>query len=84
MNGIVPQSKHFYSSKATGFEAELSQEMSKFKVAPAAGTYMRRFGVLPSQIKATGPKGHVLKSDVLQFIEDNKMPKRDLLVAENT
>ena len=47
--------------------------MSKFKIAPAAGGYLRRFGVLPSQVKATGPKGHVLKQDVLTFAEDNKL-----------
>ena len=47
--------------------------MSKFKVAPAAGGYLRRFGVLPSQVTATGPKGHILKEDVFKYAEANKL-----------
>ena len=79
--GMIQQAKMFYAATATGFEAELDQEMAKFRIAPAAGTYLRRFGVLPSQIKATGPRGHVLKGDVLQYIEANKLQARNLLVS---
>ena len=39
---------------------------------------MRRYGVLPSQVVATGPRGHVLKGDVLKYVEDNKLQQRDL------
>ena len=52
--------------------------MTKFKVAPAAGGYLRRYGLLPSQITATGPRGHILKSDVLKYAEDNKIKAIDL------
>ena len=52
--------------------------MAKFKIAPAAGGYLRRYGVLPSQVVATGPRGHVLKGDVLKYVEDNKLQHRDL------
>jgi len=42
-----------------------------FKVLPAAGWWMRAFMVLPSEVKPTGPKGHITKGDVLSFIEGN-------------
>lgn len=38
------------------------------KVAPAAGTYLRRYGIMPNLIKATGPRGYILKGDVLDYI----------------
>jgi len=50
--------------------------LTKFKVAPAASGYLRRFGVLPSQVTATGPKGHVLKEDVFKYAEANKLQMR--------
>ena len=70
--------KFHFGSASTGFEAELKTEMAKFKIAPAAGGYLLRYGVLPSQVVATGPRGHVLKGDVLKYVEDNKLQPRDL------
>ena len=49
----------------TGIDAEIS----KFKVAPAAGWWMRSYGVLPSQLTASGPKGYIVKGDVLKHIK---------------
>ena len=31
--------------------------------------------IMPAEVKATGPKGFLLKSDVLEFIETNKLVK---------
>ena len=45
------------------------------KVAPAAGWWMRLYMVLPTEVKATGPRGHVTKGDVLGHIEANKLVK---------
>ena len=36
---------------------------------------MRTYMVMPSELKATGPKGFILKSDVLEHIEANKLEK---------
>jgi len=46
-----------------------------FKVAPAAGWWMRTYLILPSEVKATGPKGFILKGDVLEHIDKNKIQK---------
>lgn len=46
-----------------------------FKVAPSAGWWMRTYMVMPSEITATGPKGFILKSDVVNHIEKNKLVK---------
>ena len=67
--------KRFFGG-ATGFDADLAAEMSRFKVSPAAGWWMRNYLVLPSQVKATGPRGYHTKGDVLAFIEANKLELR--------
>jgi hypothetical protein len=36
---------------------------------------MRTYRVMPSELKASGPKGFILKSDVLAHIESNKLQK---------
>jgi pyruvate/2-oxoglutarate dehydrogenase complex dihydrolipoamide acyltransferase (E2) component len=46
-----------------------------YRVAPAAGWWMRTYQVLPSEVKATGPKGFILKGDVLEYIEKNGIKK---------
>ena len=46
-----------------------------FKVAPSAGWWMRTYMVMPKEVAATGPKGFILKSDVLEHIEKNKLVK---------
>ena len=43
------------------------------KVSPAAGWWMRAYMVLPSEVKPTGPKGFILKSDVMEHIESNNL-----------
>ena len=59
------------------FFAELDKALhsGSIKVAPAAGWWMRTYMVLPSEVKATGPKGYILKGDVLAHIEKNKLQK---------
>lgn len=47
----------------------------KFKVAPSAGSYMRQYKVFPDEVSASGPKGHILGEDVLEYIEKNKIEK---------
>ena len=47
----------------------------KYLVAPAAGWWMRTYQILPSEVKATGPKGFILKGDVLEHIDQNKIQK---------
>jgi len=44
-------------------------------VAPAAAFYMRTYRVLPSEVVATGPKGVIVRSDVLDFVEKHKLEK---------
>ena len=50
--------------------------MSKFKVAPAAGWWMRAYGVLPSDVVQTGPRGYILKGDVLKVIKAKNLALR--------
>lgn len=47
----------------------------QYKVAPSAGFYMRTYRVMPSEVKASGPKGYIQKGDVLEFVEKNKLKK---------
>ena len=60
--------RQFFAS-STGFDASLTAEMANFKVSPAAGWWLRSYGVLPSQVAATGPKGYIVKGDVLKVIK---------------
>ena len=74
MTGLF--SRRLFHASGTGFDAQLAAEMPSFKVSPAASWWMRSYGVLPSQIKATGPRGYHTKGDVLAFIEANKITLR--------
>ena len=47
----------------------------EYMVAPAAAFYMRTYRVLPSEVVATGPKGIIVRSDVLDFVEKHKLEK---------
>ena len=47
----------------------------KFKVAPSAGSYMRQYKVFPDEVSASGPRGHILGGDVLEYVEKNKIEK---------
>lgn len=40
----------------------------KFKVSPASEWWMRTHKILPTEVTATGPKGYILKYDVIQAI----------------
>jgi len=48
---------------------------SKHKVSPAAGAWMRAYMVLPTEVKATGPKGYIIKEDVMTHISTNQLVK---------
>jgi hypothetical protein len=37
----------------------------QFNIAPAAGWWLRTYMILPTEVKSTGPKGFILKGDVL-------------------
>jgi hypothetical protein len=39
------------------------------KVSPAAIPYLRRFAVYPKHVKATGPRKHLTKGDVLEYVK---------------
>jgi len=52
-------------------ELEAMIHDGSFKVSPAAGFYMRTYRVMPSEVAASGPKGYILKSDVLEYIDKN-------------
>ena len=67
--------RQFFAS-STGFDASLSAEMANFKVSPAAGWWLRSYGVLPSQVAATGPKGYIVKGDVLKVIKADNLSLR--------
>lgn len=41
------------------FENEYHNESKKFKIAPSAGFYLKTFQVLPSEVKASGPKNYI-------------------------
>lgn len=71
---VDTQTRRFASS--TGFEASLHSEMSKMRVSPAAGWWLRAYGVLPSQVEASGPKGFLQKGDVLKHIKANNLSLR--------
>lgn len=47
------------------------------RVSPAAGTWLRRYGIMPNLVEASGPKGYILKGDVLEYISSNNSQKRD-------
>ena len=65
-----------FSANATGFDATLHSEMSMFKVSPAAGWWMRSYGVLPSQVPASGPKNYIQKGDVMKHIKAHNLSLR--------
>lgn len=54
-------------------ELEKALHSDAFKVAPAAGAWMRSHMILPSEVKATGPKGFIIKTDVLNHIDANNL-----------
>jgi pyruvate/2-oxoglutarate dehydrogenase complex dihydrolipoamide acyltransferase (E2) component len=64
------------SAVAGSFDSKFNEEAKTRKISPAAGIYLRGFGVLPSMITATGPKGHITKQDVTLYIETNKLQRR--------
>lgn len=61
------------ASSPAQFHADFQKEEGKYKISPAAGWWMRAYGVLPSEVTATGPKGFILKGDVLKIVRGNKL-----------
>ena len=45
---------------------------------PSARLLIEAFGLIKGQIPASGPKGHLLKGDVLKYIELNKLTRLPL------
>lgn len=71
----VPGTEEFYE------ELERILHDPTTQVSPAAGFYLRMYKLLPSQVKATGPKGHVLKEDVISYAEKNNLQVVKIAVA---
>ena len=51
----------------------LHEEMHARKVAPSTLFYFLNYRIMPSQVKSTGPRGHLTKEDVVTFIHDHKL-----------
>ena len=64
------------TTSATSFADKIHHEMKNMKVAPSTWFYFLNYGVLPSQVKATGPRGYLTKADLINFITGNKLVKR--------
>ena len=66
-----------FSSTAspTSFADKIHHEMKNLKVAPSTWFYFLNYRVLPSQVKATGPRGYLTKADLINFITGNKLQK---------
>ena len=43
------------------------------RISPAAGWWLRAYNVQAAQVTATGPKGFLLKGDVLKYIKENNL-----------
>ncbi len=43
------------------------------KISPAAGWWLRAYNVQASAVQASGPKGYMLKGDVLQYIKQHNL-----------
>jgi len=70
---------HFATtSSATSFADKIHHEMKNIKVAPSTWFYFLNYGVLPSQVKATGPRGYLTKADLINFITGNRLNKRKI------
>lgn len=57
------------------FHNEYHALESKFKIAPSASYYLKTYHILPTEVKATGPKNFIQKGDVLKFISSQKLEK---------
>lgn len=64
------------TTSATSFADRIHHEVKNIKVAPSTWFYFLNYGVLPSQVKATGPRGYLTKADLINFITGNKLSKR--------
>jgi len=47
-------------------------------LAPSTGGLLRLYGLTASQVVSTGPRGHILKEDVLAHVKANNLSKLDL------
>ena len=65
-----------FTAAASGFDASMAAEMGKFKITPSAGWWLRSYGVLPSQVSASGPKNYIQKYDVVKYIKANNLSLR--------
>lgn len=65
------------ASSTSSFFDEFDKIMHSgaFKISPSASWYMRTYCIMPSELKATGPKGFIIKSDVIEHIESKKLVK---------
>ncbi|CDW83261.1 dihydrolipoyllysine-residue acetyltransferase component 1 of pyruvate dehydrogenase mitochondrial-like [Stylonychia lemnae] len=57
------------------FETEYHKQESSYLIAPSAGFYLKSYQVLPSEVKASGPKNLIQKGDVLSFIKSSNIQK---------
>jgi pyruvate/2-oxoglutarate dehydrogenase complex dihydrolipoamide acyltransferase (E2) component len=60
---------------AHDFENEYHAQEKKFRITPSAGFYLKTYQVLPSEVKASGPKTYIQKGDVLSFVKAQNIQK---------
>ena len=71
-NMMVQYSQRSFASSAS----------SGIKMAPSAGGLLRLYGLDASQVTSTGPRGHLLKEDVLAHAKKHNLSKLDLKQAQ--
>ena len=77
---------NIFTHKFTCFPGNANESISSkpelAPMLPASRLLVEAFGLMTKQIPATGPKGHLLKGDVLKFIEENKVSRLHLQAAK--
>ena len=71
-------------SRSYGTISAISAAHGNFKVSPAAYWHAKFLGISLEGVKGTGPKGHILKSDILQIktTQKEKVIKMDSFIDE--
>merc|ERR1719384_2559765 len=59
---------------AAAAPAGSSQFVHPAQTGPATALLLTQYGLDPARLEASGPKGNLTKSDVLQYIRDKSLP----------